>query len=116
MRDFKRTAFLVVASAGIFTAMPACAQTEFTGAGETSELDCDGGGATIEGASNILTITGSCTSLQVTGAGNRITVDLAKVSTVRVEGADNEIRWRAPGTAKPRLNVVGASNRISRQR
>jgi hypothetical protein len=50
------------------------------------------------------------------GASNRITIDLAKASTIRVEGADNEIRWRAPGTAKPRLNVVGAANRISRLR
>jgi hypothetical protein len=116
MRDLQRAAFLVVASAAVFAALPAHAQTEFTGAGEESELDCDGGGATIEGASNVLSITGSCTSLRVTGAGNRITIDLGTVSTIRVEGADNEIRWHAPGTAKPRLNVVGAGNRISRLR
>ncbi|AQR75856.1 hypothetical protein BXU08_11830 [Sphingomonas sp. LM7] len=96
--------------------MPAQAQAEFTGAGEESELDCDGAAATIEGASNILTITGACTSLTVTGAGNRITVDLAQASRIQVVGADNEIRWRAPGTAKPRLSVTGAGNRISRQR
>ena len=97
-------------------AAPARAQAEFSGAGEEAELDCGEGAAVIEGASNILTITGACTSLTVTGASNRITVDLAKVSMIRVEGADNIIRWRAPGTAKPRLNIAGASNRISRLR
>ncbi|WP_404334926.1 DUF3060 domain-containing protein [Sphingomonas sp. MMS12-HWE2-04] len=56
------------------------------------------------------------TSLTVTGASNHITVDFAASSTLRVEGADNEIRWRAPAAAKPRVSVVGAGNRISRQR
>ncbi len=105
-----------VGAAVFLMAAPAQAQTDFTGAGEESELDCNGGPATIEGASNTLTITGGCTALTVNGAGNRITIDLAAASSVRVEGADNQILWRAPGTAKPRTSIVGAGNRISRLR
>ena len=37
-------AFLGLASAALFASMPAQAQAEFTGAGEESELDCNGGG------------------------------------------------------------------------
>lgn len=113
MRSFGKIAFAGVA---LFVAAPASAQTEFSGAGETSELDCAGGTVRIEGASNILTISGACTGLTLVGASNRITIDLAKVSTIRVEGAGNEIHWQAHGTAKPRISVAGAANRISRRR
>lgn len=116
MQMFGKVAFLGFTSAALFAALPAQAQAEFTGAGEESELDCNGGGASIEGASNVMTITGACTSLMITGAGNRVTIDLAKVSRIQVVGASNEIYWRAPGTAKPRLSVTGAGNRISRAR
>ncbi|MEN3748283.1 DUF3060 domain-containing protein [Sphingomonas sp. HF-S3] len=103
-------------AAAVFLALPAQAQTVFTGAGEESELDCDGGAVSVEGASNTLTITGDCTRLTVSGASNRITVELAAASSIRVEGAGNQIRWRAPGTAKPRTSIVGAGNRISQLR
>lgn len=107
---------IAFAGAALFAAAPASAQATFTGAGETSELDCAGGTVVIEGASNILTITGACTGLTVVGASNRITIDLAKVSAIRVEGAGNEIHWQAPGTSKPRISVAGAANLISRRR
>ncbi|MDV3456529.1 DUF3060 domain-containing protein [Sphingomonas sp. HF-S4] len=113
---YRNMVFLGLAPAALLGAMPAQAQADFTGAGEESELDCNGGAASIEGASNVMTITGACTSLTITGAGNRVTIDLAKVSRIRVVGASNEIYWRAPGTAKPRLSVQGAGNRISRAR
>lgn len=116
MRGFRTATLITIAAAAVCMAAPARAQAEFSGAGEEAVLDCGEDAAVIEGASNILTITGACTSLTVTGAGNRITVDLAKTSIIRVEGADNVIGWRAPGTAKPRLNVAGAGNRISRLR
>lgn len=116
MRGFRTATLITIASAAVFVAVPAQAQAEFTGAGEEAVLDCGEGTAVVEGASNILTITGACTSLTVTGAGNRITVDLAKAAIIRVEGADNVIGWRAPGTTKPRLNIAGAGNRISRLR
>lgn len=92
----------------------ALAQSNFTGAGEESELDCAGGSVTITGADNTLHITGACTSVSIEGAGNHISVELAAKSVIHVAGAGNEIRWTAPRQSKPRLNVVGAGNRISR--
>ena len=116
MRDLRTATFVIaVLTAGV-AATPACAQVEFNGAGETSELDCGGGVASIEGASNVLTITGACSSLTIVGASNQITIDLASKSAIRVEGASNEIYWRAPGAAKPRVSVTGAGNRVARQR
>jgi len=116
MRVFQTAVLAVVASAAVILGSPSHAQTEFMGAGETSELACDREGATVEGASNVLIITGSCTNLKVIGAGNRIRIDLAENATLRIEGADNEIRWRTRGAGKPRLSIVGAGNRIARER
>ena len=115
MRDYG-AAILICGSVMLSAAVPALAQADFSGAGATLELDCDGKRATVEGASNTVVITGACASLQVVGAGNRITVDLAAGATIRIEGADNEIRWRAPGDAKPRVTIAGAGNRLSRLR
>lgn len=104
------TALMVIAPGA------ARAQADFTGAGEESELDCGGGAATITGAENRLQISGGCTTLSVQGAGNVISVDMAAKSAIHVTGAGNEIRWIAPGQAKPRLHIVGAGNKISRQK
>jgi len=115
MRDVRKFGLMVLAPIAGAWAIPAQAQTEFTGAGQTSEIHCNGGGVRIEGASNTLTVRGACTTLTVMGAGNRITVDLAARSLIRVEGADNQIEWSAPGTAKPVVRVVGTGNRVARR-
>ena len=90
----------------------AAAQESFTGAGQISEMDCAGSSATIQGASNEIRITGNCTLLEIEGASNRITVAMGRNGTIRVTGADNRINWSTPDGSKPRLQVVGAGNRI----
>ena len=112
----QRTVLAFVSAAAAFLPASALAQAQFTGAGEESELDCAGGSVSITGADNTLHITGVCTSVSIEGAGNRISVELAEKSVIHVTGAGNEIRWTAPGQSKPRVNVVGAGNRISRLR
>ena len=72
------TFFLALAVA----ALPAAAQAKSShggdgvhieGAGqENRHLDCNGGSAHIQGASNELTITGACSSLTIEGAANII--------------------------------------------
>jgi len=115
MPDVRKLTLMILAPIAAGWAIPAQAQTEFSGAGETSEIHCDGGSVQVEGADNTLVIHGPCKSLSVTGASNRITIALAAQSAIRVEGADNEIRWSAPGAAKPKLSVTGAGNRVSRK-
>ena len=50
--------------------------------------------------------------LEIEGASNRITVAMGRNGTIRVTGADNRINWSTPDGSKPRLQVVGAGNRI----
>lgn len=97
MKIEHRAAFAFATALMVIAPGAALAQADFTGAGEESELDCAGGAATITGAENRLHISGGCTTLSIQGAGN-------------------EIRWIAPGQAKPTLHIVGAGNKISRQK
>ncbi|USU07508.1 DUF3060 domain-containing protein [Sphingomonadaceae bacterium OTU29MARTA1] len=106
-------AMAAILSAGCW-AQTAAAQAVFQGAGQASEIDCDGGEAQINGASNTITVNGPCTLLSVQGAGNIVTVDLAAKSTIRVVGSGNRITWQAPEKVRPRVSITGADNRIRR--
>ncbi len=88
----------------------------YTGAGANSEMDCDGGPASVEGASNTIIFEGACRSLKITGAGNIVTIDLAAQSTISIEGASNEVYWTAPKGTRPKQKVSGAGNRVMRAR
>lgn len=114
MHIIHRSALIGTAVLGFGIAAPASAQTVFSGAGQESEIDCDGGSVHVEGASNTLTIHGPCTALIVEGADNRIRIDLAAQSSIAIEGASNQIRWTAPGKARPKLRITGAANSVTR--
>ena len=108
-------AFLAAAS------LPAAAQAQpsggvhIEGAGqEDHHLDCEGGPAHIEGASNRLTITGNCSSLTIEGAGNTVRVQLAPGALLRIEGASNRVTWTTTGGVRPRVSVEGAANTVQR--
>lgn len=107
---------IAAAIAMMTTATPAFANADFTGAGQTIDLDCDGKSATIVGANNEMTITGHCQLLSIEGAANRVHVQMAKNGVIRVTGASNEIDWATPDGSKPRLQITGAGNRISKAR
>lgn len=88
----------------------------YTGAGADSEMDCAGGPATIQGASNTIRFTGRCSSLEIIGASNIITIDLAAGSSIYIQGASNEVYWTAPKGTRPKQNVTGAGNSVSQLR
>ncbi|WP_324740121.1 DUF3060 domain-containing protein [Tsuneonella sp. CC-YZS046] len=106
----------VLAIASISVSAPVVAQANFTGAGEISEMDCDGGTANITGASNTMTITGNCTQLVIEGAGNRVRVSLAPKGVIQITGASNTVVWTTPDGSKAQVRVTGAGNRISQGR
>ena len=122
MKRSAHTFFLALAA----VALPAAAQAKpshggdgvhIEGAGqENRHLDCNGGSAHIQGASNELTITGACSSLTIEGAANIVRIDLAPGAPVRIGGASNQVNWSMPGNARPRLSIQGAANRVQRVR
>lgn len=104
--------------AAAIAALPATAfaQSQFSGAGANTELDCDGGTAKITGASNTVRISGNCTRVEIEGAGNTVRVELAPKGVITVVGASNIINWSTPDGSKPRTNIQGAGNRVSQAR
>lgn len=104
----------VIIAALALNATSMASAAEFTGAGQTGELECDGGSASIVGADNELTITGDCQLLAIEGAGNRVHVAMAKNGVIRLTGASNEVHWSTPDGTKPKLQVTGAGNHIVR--
>lgn len=107
---------IAIVATCVAAAAPAIAQNTFEGAGATSELDCDGGTASIMGASNTMTVSGRCTQLVIEGAGNRVRVDLASKGVIRITGASNVVTWTTPDATKPQVRVTGAGNQVSRAR
>ncbi|MCW1430114.1 DUF3060 domain-containing protein [Novosphingobium sp. JCM 18896] len=113
---FGKFAYLCLAGFALTTTIPAAAQAQFEGAGEHAELDCDGGVARIEGASNVMTVTGRCSQVVIEGADNEVHVELASKGVIHIEGASNRVTWTTPDGSKPQLRVSGAGNRISAAR
>lgn len=101
-----------ISTAALAFAVPAAAQNTFEGAGVTAELDCDGGIATVTGASNTITVTGRCTQLVIEGADNRVRVELAPKGVIQISGASNQVVWTTPDGSKAQLRVTGADNRV----
>lgn len=112
---FRKFAYLGLVGLA-FAAAPALAEAHFEGAGDHAELDCDGGIARIEGASNVMTVTGRCSQLVIEGADNEVRVELASKGVIRIEGASNRVIWTTPDGSKPQLRISGAANRISAAR
>lgn len=110
----RRTTWLEIAIACLAFGTPAAAGAVFQGAEQTATLDCKGGAAVIDGADNIMTLSGNCTRLTLRGAGNRVSISLAAQSVIEIQGADNEVRWTAPAKSKPVLKVAGADNSVVR--
>lgn len=110
----RNTGLAIVAAMVIATPARAEADQTFSGAGQRTALDCDGGSLRIEGASNEVSISGGCTALEVEGASNTIQVDMAPGGTITLVGASNRVRWTAPKDARVKVQATGAGNRVLR--
>jgi len=108
---FKRS--ILAVAAGLLLPSPVFAQAEFSGAGATTELDCDGGTAKITGATNTVRVTGKCARLEIQGAGNEVRVELAPKGVISIVGASNVVVWSTPDGSKARTSIQGADNRVS---
>jgi hypothetical protein len=79
--------------------------------GATLTHACDGRAATIISGDTVVTLTGDCPTVTVTGGGNTVSVD--RVGEIVVSGADNDVRWGAAldGTT-PAITDTGFGNTI----
>ena len=105
---------LVLATSGQVGAVEQNAQRiEVTGVGHERTIDCEGRDVVIAGTGHTLTFTGTCASLDLTGSGNQVTINLAPEARVSVAGSNQTVRWSSTGRVRP--NVVGFNNRVTRR-
>ncbi|WP_082945492.1 DUF3060 domain-containing protein [Mycobacterium sp. E2733] len=75
------------------------------GWGGDRTIACDNGTLYISGGNHVVTVTGNCDVLNVSGTGHKVTVDSA--NSVMVSGSSNEITYHS-GT--PVVNNTGNAN------
>lgn len=97
---------LLVAPA--LAAADAPADQVISDADQTSAIDCgEGGNVTINGATNTLTLTGTCGLVSINGATN--TVSIVAASTVEIHGLGNKVTI----TAADNIMVTGSGNKVT---
>jgi hypothetical protein len=98
--------------ASALAAESAAAQTQFSGSGRQTTLDCQGGTVVITGGRNDLRIRGPCRKVSVTGAANVVAVDSA--AAIEISGAMNRVTWREGVDGRPpRVSRTGVGNTVA---
>jgi hypothetical protein len=82
---------------------------------EEKTVACDGHAVEVLGNRNVLTITGTCASVRITGNHNEVTVD--RVRWIATPGNENTVLYRDLADEEPpRISNTGRDNRIRRDR
>lgn len=84
---------------------------EYGSFGTTTELDCgDGKSLNIGGSNNTLTVKGTCSSVRIAGADNKITFDTID-KDLSIGGFNNTITYK---NGDPKVNNVGSRNTVNK--
>jgi len=84
-----------------------------SGVEQQRSIPCEGRDVVVNGVDHVLTFTGACASLTLTGTDSTVTIGLKPGASVKIEGTGNKVRWRADGP--PRTKISGVDNSVSRQ-
>ncbi|MDR6627623.1 DUF3060 domain-containing protein [Caulobacter segnis] len=105
--------FAVLAlSAGLAAAPPANSPIEISGVGHKRSIACEGRDVTVDGVDHVLTFTGACASLTLSGSGSKVVIDLKPGAMVEVNGTDQTVQWRS--SRPPRVNISGVDNNVGK--
>ena len=109
----------------VLAALPAAAQTtglgsvevndaeiEVTGIGQHRAFACERRKLIVSGSDHVITTTGECRSVEVSGIHNVVEVALGAKSQLEVSGSGNTLRWRAPDN--PSQSISGIDHKIQR--
>lgn len=99
-------------AAGLAAAGPARQPIEISGVEHQRSIDCEGRDVVVDGVDHVLTFTGGCASLTLSGSGSKITIDLKPGATVEVNGTDQTVLWRSP--RPPRVSISGVDNHVGK--
>ena len=103
-------AAVLAGTAGVTCAVQA--SVNFAGTNSSFAGDCGGQDASLAGSGNTVTIRGDCRSLQISGDGNRVLVDMAAGGSIKVYGSNNQVSWSSKGEVE--VTTAGPGNTVSR--
>lgn len=86
---------------------------EISGNSYHRSYPCDGRAVVIQGTDHAITLTGTCASLELSGANNSVILELAKGGQLEVAGTGQTVRWRSRGEI--RQDISGPDNKIVRE-
>ncbi|SDG70648.1 MULTISPECIES: DUF3060 domain-containing protein [unclassified Duganella] len=82
-------------------------QIAIAGNGYVRTFPCDGRRVSINGTQHNITLTGTCASLEMNGAENKVTLALAPKAVMVVAGIQQTVNWRSTGEPQQRISGVG---------
>ena len=83
---------------------------DIAGADHKMTLPCKGRAVIVAGSGHVIRLTGTCASVDVSGAANNVTANLAPGGLLTVAGSDHDVRYFSSGEV--RRDLSGAGNRV----
>ena len=83
-----------------------------SGQGHRRSFPCNGRKLEVMGSGHVISTTGECTYVEVTGADNTVDVAIAPKGTLEVAGSNHTVRWKA--ASEPKQDISGADHKITR--
>ncbi len=83
-----------------------------SGEGHHRSFACNGRKLEIMGSNHVITTSGVCSQVEVSGSMNTLDVTIAPKGTLVVEGSEQTVRWRS--TTKIKQDISGVDNKITR--
>lgn len=98
--------------AGASNAEPDSGTLSYGSSGVTATIDCgDGGALQVDGSNDILTVTGTCSSVRITGDANRVTFD-SITDDIDVPGSRDTVNVKADFYGS-NLTIGGNDNSVN---
>lgn len=115
----------VIAVVAATSPLPVHAQSGAVGAVEVNDkvisisghrqqrtLPCNGRKLEVMGSDHVITTTGECSHVDVSGAGNTVNTALRTGGTLEVAGSSHQVNWKADGEVKQ--DITGYDHKIVR--
>ena len=102
----------VAAAEGIGPVLVDATTISVNGNGHKRSFPCNGRVLIVEGTDHIVTTTGVCSSVEVTGANNSVTAEVAPKGKLIVAGTLHKVEWKSTG--EPEQDLSGADNQVKR--
>ncbi|MES2318179.1 MAG: DUF3060 domain-containing protein [Pseudomonadota bacterium] len=83
-----------------------------SGSGYHRTFPCNGRKLEVAGSGHVISTTGECSNVEVSGADNTVEVAIASKGTLEVSGTTNSVRWKSSGKIKQ--DISGSEHKVTR--